>query len=73
MKIEKEILRQQLELLAEESKRIPFDILPGFSDAMVAVSKELFKRKCFTLMFFIAVGYLLLCITKHGKQFFWSR
>lgn len=64
---EKEILRQQLELLAEESKGTPFDSLPGFSNAMVAVSEELLKRKCFTFMFFIAVGYLLLCITKHSK------
>lgn len=73
MKREKEILRQQLELLAEESKGTPFDSLPSFSNAMIGVSKELFKRKCFTFMFFVAVGYLLLCITKHSKQFFRSR
>lgn len=73
MKREKEILRQQLELLAEESKGTPFDSLPGLSNAMVAVSKELFKRKCFTFMFFVAVGYLLLRLTKHSKQFFRSR
>ncbi len=50
------LLSQQLELLAEKSK----DTAPIGSElsensfAMVQISSELFKRKCFAVMLFIA-------------------
>ena len=58
-----EILRQQLELLTEDSK----NTLSKNSKAMVLISKELFKRKCFAAMLFIAFCYLIKRFAIHGK------
>lgn len=66
---EAEILRQQLELLAEESK----DTLPAINElsenslAMAEISKELFKRKCFATVFFIVFCYFIKCFVIHRK------
>lgn len=65
----KEILRLQLELLAEDSKNTypASNNLGQNSLAMVAIEDELLKRKCFALMFTVAIGYFILRIAKHGK------
>lgn len=66
---ETEILRKQLELLAEESK----DTCPASNElssnslAMAEISKELFKRKCFAAMCFIAFCYLIIRIAIFSK------
>ena len=66
---EKEILYKQLELLAEESK----DTMPASNQlsenslAMTSISKELFKRKWFTAILFIALGYFIMCFTIKRK------
>lgn len=66
---EKELLRQQLELLAEESKNTypATNTLSENSKAMVQISKELFKRKCFAIMLFIAFHYFISGFTIHSK------
>ena len=59
---ETEFLRQQLQLLAEESK----DTCPASNElsqnslAMAKISNELFKRKWFAAMFLVAFNYLLI-------------
>ena len=64
-----EILRQQLELLTEDSKNTyqATNALSKNSKAMVLISKELFKRKCFAAMLFIAFCYLIKRFAIHGK------
>ncbi|MCM1191984.1 MAG: hypothetical protein NC123_17040 [Butyrivibrio sp.] len=68
-KTEKELLRKQLELLAEESK----DTCPASNElsqnsfAMAKISNELLKRKCLSFMFAVALGYFIKCFTIHRK------
>ena len=68
-KLEKEILYQQLELLAEESK----DTCPASNElsqnslAMTRISNELLKRKWFPAMLIIAFGYFIMCFTIKRK------
>lgn len=68
-KSEKELLHQQLELLAEESK----DTLPASNEvsensiAMVKISSELFKRKCLAVVLFIALVYFVKRLTVQRK------
>ena len=68
-KSEKEILYQQLELLAEESK----DTCPASYElsqnslAMANISNELFKRKWLPVMLFITLSYLVKCFTIKRK------
>ncbi len=65
----KGLLYQQLELLAEKSK----DTYPASNElshnslAMARLSNELFKRKCFSMVLFIAFGYFIVRIAVHGK------
>ena len=66
---ETEILRQQLKLLAEDSEN---DFPEAYkasrnSAAMAKISNELFKRKCFTFMLFIALYYFLIRFAKKAK------
>ncbi len=63
------ILRQQLELLAEDSKNVypAMNTRSKNSKAMAQISRELFKRECSTAMLFIAFGYFLIRIAIHGK------
>lgn len=66
---EREFLRQQMELLAEESK----DTCPASNElsqnsfAMARISNELVKRKWFPVVFLITLGYLLQSFTIHRK------
>lgn len=66
---EKEILRRQLELLAEESK----DTCPASNElssnslAMAEISKELFKRKWFSAILFITLYYFIVRFTVRPK------
>ena len=71
-KSEKEILRQQMILLAEESKNTypASNELSQNSFAMVKISNELLKRKWFSAVLFIALCNFVLRVTKHSKQFF---
>lgn len=65
----REILRQQLELLAEESKKTypASNELSQNSLAMVAIGNALLKRKCFTIVFAVTFTYFIMSIAKHGK------
>lgn len=65
----KEFLYKQLELLAEESKNVcpASNELSQNSLAMVEISKELFKRKCSSAVYFIALCYFIKCFTVHRK------
>lgn len=65
----REILRQQLELLAKESKHaLPANCeLSKNSFAMAKISNELLRRKCLALMFAVALGYFIKCLAVHGK------
>ena len=65
----REILHQQLELLAEESKHaLPANCeLSKNSFAMVKISNELLKRKCLSFMFAFTLIYFIKCFTIHGK------
>ena len=54
-KTEKEILRQQLELLAEQSKSACEDEIPKNTHAMVEIYKELKIRSLLLLAFFFVV------------------
>lgn len=66
---ETEMLCQQLELLAEDSKEdFPETCkVSRNSTAMAKISNELFKRKCFALMFFIALYYFFIRFTIKRK------
>lgn len=68
-KSEKELLCQQLELLAEKSKDTypASDELSRNSSAMVAISAELFKRKWLPIVILITLGYLLQSFAIHRK------
>lgn len=55
MNREKEILRQQLELLAEQSKNACEDEIPKNTHAMVEIYKELKIRSLLLLAFFFVV------------------
>lgn len=61
------LLRQQMDLLAEKSN----DPLPehdcDYAYAMTEISKEILKRESFSVMYLVALGYLLMCFTKHLK------
>lgn len=58
------LLRQQMDLLAEKSN----DPLPehdcDYAYAMTEISKEILKRESFSVMYLVALGYLLMCFTK---------
>lgn len=60
-KAERELLRQQLELLAEESRNTcpASGELSKNSFAMVKISNELLKRKYLAFMFAVALGYFI--------------
>lgn len=64
-----EILRQQIELLAEGFKKSFPEIckVSRNSAAMAKISNELFKRKCFTFMLFIALYYFFIRFSKKTK------
>ena len=68
-KSEKEILHQQLELLAEKSQ----DVCPASNElsqnsiAMAKISSELLKRECFSMMLLIALAYFIKRFTVHRK------
>ncbi len=64
-KSEREFLRQQLELLAKESKHaLPANCeLSKNSFAMAKISNELLRRKCLALMFAFVVYYFIERIT----------
>ena len=68
-KSERELLCQQMELLAEESK----DTCPASNElsqnslAMARISNELLKRKWFSVVFLITLGYLLQSFAIHRK------
>lgn len=66
---ETEILRQQMELLAEDFKKSFPEIckVSRNSASMVKISNELFKRKCFTFMLFIALYYFFIRFVKKTK------
>lgn len=68
-KTEKELLRQQLELLAEKSKSTcpASNELSQNSFAMVRISNELLKRKYLAFMFAFAFCYFIKCFTIHRK------
>lgn len=61
------LLRQQMDLLAEKSN----DPLPehdcDYAYAMAEISKEILKRESFSVMYLVALGYLIMCFTKHLK------
>lgn len=65
----REILRQQLELLEEDSKNAypASNNVSQNSLAMVAIEDELLKRKWFALMFVVAFAYFIMRIAIHGK------
>lgn len=65
----KEILHQQLELLAEESKDTypASDELSQNSFAMAKISNELLKRETLTAVNLIALGYLIVRLVVHCK------
>ena len=69
IKSERELLYQQLELLAEDSKDTcpASNTLSQNSLAMAKISSELLKRKCFTAMYLITFCYLIMRLTVHGK------
>lgn len=65
----KEILRQQMELLAEESKRAypANDNLSQKSLAMAQINKEILKNEWLPFVLLIANVYILICIKIHRK------
>ncbi len=68
-KSEKEILRQQMKLLAEESK----DTYPASNElsqnsfAIAKISNELLKRKCLAVVFAVTLSYLIKSFAIHAK------
>lgn len=58
-KSDRELLRQQMELLIEESKNCVPGELSQNSQAVAKISKELFKYSCSSLILFCFLGYLV--------------
>lgn len=58
-KSERELLRQQMELLIEESKNCVPGELSQNSQAVAKISKELFKYSCSSFILFCFLGYLV--------------
>lgn len=66
MKKEKELLRKQLELLAEQSKGATDRELSELSVAMCEVYKELQRNNWMNIALFLTAGLnLLICILIH--------
>lgn len=73
---ERELLRQQIELLAEESKDIIPAELPRLTNAMCEVHKELRICSCdFALgaCFFFVCANLVISFVIQIKKLFWSK
>lgn len=58
------LLRQQMDLLTEKSKKPLPEHECEYAFAMAEVGKELFKRESISIMFSVALCYFVMCVTK---------
>lgn len=67
--VEKRIFKVNGKPFGEDCKAfaISCDAVDGYRIRMAEISKEILKRESFSVMYLVALGYLLMCFTKHLK------
>lgn len=73
---EKEILRRQLELLAEDSEKAYADELGKLSNAMVDIYKLINRpavNAALLKCFFVMNTYFVVCFLVYVKKLFWGK